>query len=146
KTVTAVAASTSVSLALCSNSDIAGWGDGGMGQLGTGSYNYQQKTPILATRTGVLAGKTIIAIDAARDHTLALCSDGSLAAWGNNISGHLGNNSTTRSLSPVLVNTSTLASGERFVAAKAGDRHSLAIVAMPPAPVAVTLAATNVLD
>ncbi len=50
-----------------------------------------------------MAGKQVIAMAAGVDFSLALCSDGTLAAWGNNINGQLSNNSTTESHLPVAV-------------------------------------------
>jgi alpha-tubulin suppressor-like RCC1 family protein len=48
----------------------------------------------------------VVAVAAGIHHSLALCSDGRVAAWGSNGYGELGNNSTTSSSVPVEV-TST---------------------------------------
>ena len=79
---------------LCADGTLAAWGDNSYGQLGNNTAADNQ-VPVLVDRTGVLAGKTVIAIAAGDDHSLALCSDGNLAAWGYNDYGQLGNNSTT---------------------------------------------------
>ena len=42
-------------------------------------------------------------------HSLALCADGTLAAWGENSGGQLGIGSTTDSSLPVAVDTSGVA-------------------------------------
>ena len=39
-----------------------------------------------------LYGKTVVDIAAGSYHSLALCSDGTVTAWGDNGSGQLGNN------------------------------------------------------
>ena len=98
--------------------------------MGNNSLTVSQ-VPVAVTATGVLAGKTVIAVAAGEDHSLALCSDGTLAAWGQNGAGQLGNNSLTDSPVPVVVSTAPLAAGERFVAAASGPlaNHSLALVA-----------------
>ncbi len=44
-----------------------------------------------------LFGKTVVAISAGQQSALALCSDGTVVAWGYNGDGELGNNSTTGS-------------------------------------------------
>ena len=48
------------------------------------------------TGSGVSAlyGKTVVAIAAGSSHSLALCSDGTVAAWGYNAYGQLGDNTT----------------------------------------------------
>ena len=125
---------------------LAGWGDNGAGNLGDSSTT-DRTAPVLTNRSGILNGKTITAIDAAGRFSLALCSDGSLAAWGSNSNSELGDNSTTSRNSPVLVNTSTIHSAERFVLARAADvGTSYALVASPPAPIAATLAASAIAD
>ena len=41
--------------------------------------------PVL--QSGVLAGRTVIAVAAGASHSLALCADGTVGAWGNNLYG-----------------------------------------------------------
>ena len=41
-------------------------------------------------------GKTVVAIAAGDHHSLALCSDGTVAAWGANCLGQLGDNTMTQ--------------------------------------------------
>ncbi|MBN8459853.1 MAG: cadherin-like beta sandwich domain-containing protein [Verrucomicrobia bacterium] len=148
KTVTAIACGGAHCLALCSDGTLAAWGSTGSGQLGQGTiYDYTGKwVPVLVTRTGVLSGKTVAAIAGGNSHSLALCSDGTLTAWGNNNNGELGNNSTTTTAAPVLVTTTALRAGERWAAIGGGSNHSLAAVAQPVPPVVETLAASNVKD
>ena len=109
---------------------MARWPPGGTthyGQLGDGSTT-NSKVPVLVNRTGVLAGKTVIAVAAGTSHSLALCADGTLAAWGYNYNGQLGNGSTTNSSVPVLVDRTGVLAGKTVVAIAAGDSHSLALV------------------
>ena len=73
--------------------------------------------PVAVDTSGVLAGKTVVAIMTGSYHNFVLCSDGTLAGWGNDYDGELGDNNTfTDSLSPVLVNTSMLTPAERWQA------------------------------
>ena len=79
----------------------------------------------------------MVAISAGLYHSLALCSDGTMAAWGSNAEGQLGDNTTTDRLAPVVVNTTPLAPGERFTSVgKCRVEHTMALVAAPAAPTA----------
>ena len=83
--------------------------------------------PVATDVSGVLAGKTISAIAAGYDFSLAVSSDGRVYSWGFNTVGQLGNNSTTQSLVPVAVNTSGALAGKTITAVAAGMYHSLAL-------------------
>ncbi|MGV3662890.1 MAG: choice-of-anchor D domain-containing protein [Prosthecobacter sp.] len=126
KTVIAVATGREHSLALCSDGTLAAWGGNGYGQLGNNSTT-QSSVPVAVNTSGVLAGKMVVAVAAGLSHSVALCSDGTLAAWGYNSEGRLGNNSTTNSSVPVAVNTSGLLSGKTAIAVAAGNSHNLAL-------------------
>jgi alpha-tubulin suppressor-like RCC1 family protein len=133
KTVVAIAAGSSHSLALCSDGTVAAWGYNSNGQLGDNNPGPLQRIAPVAvnTNSGVSAlyGKTVAAIAAGGNHSLALCSDGTLTAWGYNSSGQLGDNTTTQRTAPVAVNTNSGVSalyGKAVVAIAAGSGHSLA--------------------
>ncbi len=126
KTVTALAAGGGHSLALCSDGTLAAWGANSDGQLGNGSTT-PSVAPVAVTMSGVLANKTVTAIAAGAAHSLALCSDGTVAAWGANSYGELGNNSTAASLVPVLVNTAGALANKAVIAISAGRSHNLAL-------------------
>ncbi|MCX6875987.1 MAG: cadherin-like beta sandwich domain-containing protein [Verrucomicrobia bacterium] len=145
KVVTAVAAGSAHAVALCSDGTLAAWGYNNSGQLGNASTN-NSSVPVLVSKTGVLSGKTVVAVTAGDSHSLALCSNGTVAAWGYNYYGMLGNGTITDSSTPVTVNTGALQTGESIVGVEAGYYHNLAVVASPPAAVAQTLDATNILD
>lgn len=111
------------------NNRILAWGYNDNGQLGDNS-TAQRQLPVLVTASGVLADKTVTAIAAGRAHSLALCSDGTVAAWGSNSSGQLGDNTTAGSLVPVPVNTASGVSalfGKAVTAIAAGGSRSLAL-------------------
>ena len=126
KTVVSIAAGDRHSMAQCSDGTLFAWGDNSSGQLGNNS-NSQSLVPVAVTTTGVLAGKTVVAVTAGKLHTLALLSDGTLAAWGDNTNGQLGNNSTTGSLVPVAVTATGVLSGKIVTAVTAGMSHNLAL-------------------
>ncbi|MBN8459839.1 MAG: cadherin-like beta sandwich domain-containing protein [Verrucomicrobia bacterium] len=113
-------------LALCDDGSLAAWGRNEGGQLGNGTYT-GSAIPVSVVTTGALAGKRVVAIGAGFGFNLALCSDGTLAAWGSNYSGQLGNGSYTTSNVPVAVSTSGALAGKKVVAISAGDSHCLAL-------------------
>ncbi len=126
KTITAVGAGNSYSIALASDGTVYSWGANGQGQLGDNSTT-SRIAPVAVYSDGVLSGKTITAIATGGSHTLALASDGTVYAWGWNGDGQLGNNSTTDSSIPVAVNTSGVLAGKTITKIAAGSNHSIAI-------------------
>ncbi len=146
KPVIAIAVGSLHSLALCSDGTVAAWGYNYYGALGINS-TISSYVPAMVIQNGVLAGKPVVAIAAGSDdHSLAVCADGTLATWGYNNYGQLGDNSTTQRNVPVLASTGMLEAGERFAAVCGGSAFSLGTVAMPPPPLVTTTAATNVTD
>jgi alpha-tubulin suppressor-like RCC1 family protein len=127
--VTAISASREYSLALLSNGTVMAWGYNFYGQLGNGTTT-DSHVPVAVCAAGTvgtcptgpyLSGVT--AISAGSYHSLALLSNGTVMAWGNNIFGELGNGTTTKSNVPVAV------SGLSGVTAiSAGSWHSLALL------------------
>ncbi len=126
KTVIAISSSNLSNLALCADGTLAAWGYGPSGQFGNGSI-IDALSPVLVMRTGVLAGKSIVGISMGGTHALALCSDGSIASWGLNSRGQLGNGTTTNSTEPVLVTATGALAGKSVVQVAAGYDDSLAV-------------------
>ncbi|MCX6864875.1 MAG: cadherin-like beta sandwich domain-containing protein [Verrucomicrobia bacterium] len=126
KTVTAISISAggAHSLVLCSDGTLASWGYNSNGRLGN-NRTLDSSVPVLVDRTGVLSGKTAVAIAAGGGHGLVQCSDGTLATWGYNSSGQLGNNSTTDSSVPVLVDRTGVLLGKTVASISAGDIHNI---------------------
>ena len=127
KTVIALAAGAQHHLALCSDGTLAAWGINSWGQLGDSTFTHSVTTPVAVTTTGALAGKTVIAVSAGFAHSLALCSDGTVVAWGANDSGQLGNSSVSYSNAPIAVTTSGALAGKTVAAISAGSMHNLAL-------------------
>lgn len=125
KTVVAVAGAGEHNLALCSDGTVVAWGEGGQGRLGTGN-EADSYVPVNITNQGVLATRTVVALSAGMQHSLALCSDGTVAAWGVNANGQLGNNSTAFSTVPVAINNFGALAGKTVVSVSAGHSHSVA--------------------
>ncbi|MFO1481807.1 MAG: choice-of-anchor D domain-containing protein [Verrucomicrobiaceae bacterium] len=149
KTPVALAAGQSHSMALCADGTLVTWGDNTSGQLGNGTF-VQSLVPVEVTSSGALSGKVVAAIAAGMAHNIARLTDGTLAAWGLNGSGQIGDGSTTNSNLPVAVSTTSLIAGERIVQAASGTAasHDISVVAVPLAalagPSAITNAATGV--
>jgi len=95
---TAVAAGGGFSLALLGTGEVKAWGSNLSDQLGNGSAGGMSSFP---TAVSGLSGVTSIAAGAA--HSLARLSGGTIAAWGYNPDGQLGNNSNLNSPVPVAV-------------------------------------------
>ena len=114
--MTAVAAGDYHCLALCSDGAVWAWGQNMYGQLGNGTFSKYSAVPV---RVAGLSG--VIAVAAGNRHSLALRSDGTVWAWGDNSYGQLGNGSTASSSVPVQVRDLT---GCQSLAA--GGGHALA--------------------
>jgi alpha-tubulin suppressor-like RCC1 family protein len=75
------------------------WGNDRVGQLG----NARTDTPVTRPVNTIGPGKGIIQISAGGDLMVALVSDGTVLAWGDNTNGELGTGTTTPVTGPVQV-------------------------------------------
>ncbi len=145
KRVIAIAAGGDHSLALCSDGTLVSWGENANGQLGNNSV-LKYSLPVTVDRTGILAGKSVVAVSAGAAHSLAVCSDGTILSWGANDRGQAGDGSTVHRLAPVAVSTATLRAGEHFMnslPARHAGRHTLLLTGAPLAS-ATTLPASQI--
>src|SRR5262245_11514959 len=110
--VVALAPSTVFVLALKADGTVLGWGAGGLGQLGDGTFS-NRLTPVQTTSFGSGSGVTAIAVGLS--HSVALKADGSVWAWGSNNQNNLGNPSVVGP-SSVPVAVSNLGPGSGAVA------------------------------
>jgi hypothetical protein len=117
--VIAIAAGYAHTLALKADGSLWAWGYNGQGQLGNGlsGETYGSRTPEQIIASGVTA------IAAGNNHSVALKTDGSLWAWGNNAHGQLGDGTTEEWRTPKQI----MASGVTAMAA--GDMSTLTIKA-----------------
>ncbi len=95
------------------------WGSNSFRQLGDGF-----KEPFSSVPVPVSGLQFVTAVSAGGRHSLALLADGTVAAWGANGSGQLGNGSTTESSVPTPVSGLS-----EVTAIAAGANHSLALLA-----------------
>ena len=122
--VATVAAGYSHSLAIDDQGRLWAWGTNSYGQLGDGSTTYRP-SPVLVNLSP-LNGSKVVTVAGGYDHSLAIDDQGRVWAWGYNVSGQLGDGSTTNRSSPVQVDLTPL-SGSTVVAVAAGASHSLAL-------------------
>ena len=121
--VKSVAAGDHHTVALKSDGTVWTWGKNHRGQLGNGSTVANSPLPVQAGVEGdYLTGVTAIA--AGVEHTVALKSDGTVWAWGNNLYGQLGDGTKTRQRSPVQVQ----GLAGNVIALAAGGYHTVALL------------------
>lgn len=111
--VVKLAAGANHVLALCSDGGLVSWGSGSDGRLGSGSFSSSPQ-PVRVDQSGVLAGRSVFLISAGTAHSIAVCLDGTIAAWGSNSYGSLGNGLVGGSASPVDVDRSGILQGKEF--------------------------------
>jgi alpha-tubulin suppressor-like RCC1 family protein len=95
-----------------------GWGLNSFGNLGVNDTN-TRCTPV-TTSTG---GANWKQVSGGKNHTAAIKTDGTLWTWGYNISGQIGDLSTTNRLVPVT----TFAGGTNWKQVSCGESHTAAI-------------------
>lgn len=116
--VVAIAAGGQHCLALQSNGTVRAWGANGNGQLGDNTTASPRKMNV-----GVSNLTSVIAIAAGLQHSMALLSDRTVRAWGDNSNGQLGDGTTTDRKSNIAVTGLS-----NVVAIAAGSLHSLALL------------------
>jgi alpha-tubulin suppressor-like RCC1 family protein len=132
KTVTAISAGGLHTCAIASDNLAYCWGDNTSGQLGDNSTTQRNIPVAVDANTGsALNAKTVQSISASLYHTCAIASDNLAHCWGGNNSGALGNNSTTQSNIPVMVDVgaSSALSGKLVVAVFTGKFYSTCAIA-----------------
>jgi alpha-tubulin suppressor-like RCC1 family protein len=143
--ITAIAAGDSHTVALKSDGTVWAWGNNTSGQLGNSvvfsSTKSESNLPALAaaistTNTTLPSGifsktpvqakglNNVIAVAAGENFSMALKSDGTVWAWGDNRCGQLGDGTTTNRGTPVQVKELN-----NVIAIACGKTHSLAIKA-----------------
>jgi len=112
-----VAAGWGHTVALKTDGSLWAWGYGGLGQIGNGTYTTNFNPP---QQIGV--AKNWQTIVTGHGYTVALKTDGTLWAWGNNFSGQLGNGTTFDKNIPTQVGTAS-----DWQTVVAGMHHTVAL-------------------
>ena len=115
-----IAASDLHTCALTTTGKAYCWGQGGNGQLGNNSTT-NSSIPVVVQMPASVSFQSIAASDL---HTCALTTTGHAYCWGWNQYGQLGNNSTTNSSIPVVVQ---MPAGVSFQSITAGYAHTCAL-------------------
>lgn len=125
--VKAIAAGEHFTVALREDGTVWTWGFNGQGQLG----NNTQVNALLPVQAGTAGNYLtgIVAVAAGREHSVALCEDGTVRTWGRNLNGQLGDGSTSRRLLPVqvVVSSAPLVYLDNVRAVAAGAEHTIAL-------------------
>jgi alpha-tubulin suppressor-like RCC1 family protein len=122
--ITAIAAGSGHSVALRQGGTVWTWGANNFGQLGDGTTT-ERHTPVQVSQSSGLSSVTAIA--AGSGHTVALRSDLTVWAWGNNSNGQLGDGTVISRSAPVqvpvsgLTNITAIAAGNGYSVALRGD-------------------------
>ncbi len=102
--VVAISAGGFHNLALKSDGTVRAWGYNYDGELGDGTTDNYKSTPVQVTGPGGVGFLTnVVAISAGEYHSLALKADGTVWAWGSNLSGELGDGTQIERITPVQV-------------------------------------------
>ncbi|WP_162598686.1 RCC1 domain-containing protein [Nocardioides gilvus] len=103
------------------------WGQNSSGKLGDGTIT-TKAAPVATVPGAIPSTVKITAVATGGTHSLALGDDGRVYAWGSNVSGQLGNDSTaTSSLTPVATVLGATPPAVKITAIAAGANHSLAL-------------------
>ncbi|KAA5538863.1 RCC1 domain-containing protein [Adhaeribacter rhizoryzae] len=132
--ITAIAVGDAHSLALKSDGTVYAWGAGGEGQLGDGHFEPGSYAVPFRGSTSLPVGGLlgVIAISAGANHSLAVKSDGTVYAWGDDSYGQLGNG-YIRSGDDYLTKSTASAVPEKVnalfdvIAVAGGSHHSIGL-------------------
>src|SRR5680860_42190 len=132
KTIKSISGGYQHTCAIASDNLAYCWGYNYEGEFGN-NVNTQSLVPVavnMANGVSALYGKTIKSIIAGGYHTCAIASDDLVYCWGWNNNGQVGNNSTTDSWVPVVVNMTNGVSalyGKTIKSITAGAGHTCTI-------------------
>jgi alpha-tubulin suppressor-like RCC1 family protein len=129
---TAIACGGPHCLALKSGGVVA-WGNNNSGELGDGSTT---DSDVPAGVVGLGSGSSVISVAGGASHSLALKANGTVLAWGHNVSGELGIGTADANPHPTPAQVLGFGSGSGVTRISAGNgAHSIALVG---ASIAVT--------
>lgn len=104
------------------------WGLNSRGSVGNGTAGANVLRPVaVAPLPGLVAGDTVVKVEAGQYSTLALTESGAVYAWGWNGRGELGDGSTRDSATPVKVLGMPVVLSSKVTDIAGGGRFSLAL-------------------
>jgi alpha-tubulin suppressor-like RCC1 family protein len=122
----AVAAGQTHACALLSNGTVSCWGSNAHGELGDGTLNPRPTAALVGGGLGTTTPQ-VVSISAGAGFTCAVLADGSVACWGADDQGQLGDGSTGGSRS--TPGPRALFPGDSMVSVSSGTAHSCALMA-----------------
>ncbi|MFI8631280.1 RCC1 domain-containing protein [Microbacterium sp. NPDC077663] len=120
QTFSSISAGDAFTAAVDEDGVVWAWGDNEYGQLGTG--NNDSSTRPVRVDMAPLGGRVVTSLTTGARFTIAIASDDTVWAWGDNSWGQLGNGTQTSSNRPVQVDTSAFA-GRHLVSVDGGSAH-----------------------
>ena len=119
RTAVAVSVGYAHTCAILDNGDLKCWGSNSYGVLGFSSSISSSLSSPPTSAIDLGSGRTAVAVSAAKYHTCAILDNGSMACWGRNNVGQLGDGTTTDRVTPALTNS--LGAGRTAVALETGN-------------------------
>lgn len=123
KTFTQISTGSFHTCALSSDQDIYCAGDNASGQLGDGTI-IDRPDPVKFAVAGAALGKKFTQVSVDGTHTCGLATDQNIYCAGSNLSGKLGDGTTTDRLNPVKFAVGGVALGKLFTQVSAGEFHT----------------------
>ena len=119
RTAVAVSVGYAHTCAILDNGDLKCWGSNSYGVLGFSSSISSSLSSPPTSAIDLGSGRTAVAVSAGKYHTCAILDNGSMACWGRNNVGQLGDGTTTDRVTPALTNS--LGAGRTAVALETGN-------------------------
>jgi alpha-tubulin suppressor-like RCC1 family protein len=116
--VSKIAAGSSFCVVIKTDGSVLAWGNNASGEIGNNGAPNDALLPVQVTGLG--PGSNITAVTAGFSHVIALTTNGTLTVWGRNVSGQLGDGTTTEHDAPEVLGT------KYFAQISAGGSHTLA--------------------
>ncbi len=128
ETIIQIIAGAFHSFAITSDNRIFAWGLNTSGQLGNNTVINSSVPLDITSQFNLSIDETIIFIVSNWSHNLALSSDGRVFAWGSNIWGNIGNDTTINQTTPLdITSRFGLIGEETVIDVEVSDYHSVAL-------------------
>ena len=116
------------SIAITSERRVFTWGNNSFGQLGDGTTTDRLIPTEITSNFNLNTGEIITSVLLGKYHSSAITSEGRVFAWGRNLSGRLGDGTTTDRSTPTEITSNfNLNIGETITSMSLGQYHSSAI-------------------